>query len=222
LEPTTKPEHEYLEFWLQPGDIIDSDDPAIRSLAESITTGLAGDAERARAIFYWVRDRIRYNMLAPIDRPEHYRPAATVARGEGYCVQKSALMTGLLRAAGIPARMVFATFINHQLRREVYDMLGTNRFVYHGFVELFVEGRWIRATPVFDPDVCERMDMKTVEFDGRSTSVLHPVDRKGRPHIEYVEEHGIYHDVPYDEIMTVFARVYPMDKIDPETLAELE
>ena len=103
MKTTGEEEKESLEFYLQPGEIIQSDDPSIHSLAESITSGRTDDAGRARALFYWVRDRISYAMVSPFHRPEYFRPAATVARGVGYCVQKSALMTGLLRAVNVPS-----------------------------------------------------------------------------------------------------------------------
>ncbi len=215
-------EKESLDLYLEPGEIIRSDDPQIKSLAASIVEGQTDDAGRAKALFYWVRDQIRYTMLLPSDRPEYFRPATIVERGEGYCVQKSALMVGLLRAVGIPARMVFTDFINHRLPDEVREVLGTNKFVYHGYVELYVENRWIRCTPVFEKELCEKLEAKTVEFDGRNTSILPRTDKKGRLHFEYTKEHGVRADVPFDEMMAAWAEVYPVDEINLELLSKLE
>jgi len=206
-------EKESLDLYLQPGEIIRSDDPKVISLGASIVEGQTDDAGRAKALFYWVRDKIRYNMFVPSDKPEYFRPTATVERGEGYCVQKSALMVGLLRAVGIPARMLFADFINHRMPHEALELLGTNKFYYHGYVELYVEDRWIRCTPVFEKALCEKLEAKTVEFDGRNSSILPRTDKKGRLHFEYTEEHGVRVDVPFDELMAVWSKVYPLDEM---------
>ncbi|MBU2548629.1 MAG: transglutaminase-like domain-containing protein [Proteobacteria bacterium] len=200
--------------YLEPGDIIRSNDPCVTNQARSLVEGLTAEADRARALFYFVRDQIRYNPYSPYDKPEHYWPAATLKRGEGYCVQKSVLLAALARATGMPARLVFADIVNHRLSEKLLEMMKTNVFVYHGYVELLVQGRWIRVTPVFEKPLCEKLDIKPVDFDGLNEAIFHRLDNQGRVHIEYVKEHGIYADVPLDEIMSVWREVYPLEQMD--------
>ncbi|MFC1938429.1 transglutaminase domain-containing protein [Chloroflexota bacterium] len=54
---------------------------------------LAGEQEdiskKAKNLFYFVRDNIRYNLYAPKSLPEHFRASNILSRREGYCVQKA-------------------------------------------------------------------------------------------------------------------------------------
>ena len=103
---------------------------------------------------------------------------------------------------------------------EVKEMLGTNKFIFHGYVELFVENRWIRCTPVFEKELCEKLEAETVEFDGRNISILPPFDKRGRMHFEYIKDRGDRADVPFDEIMASWVELYPLKEINPELLNE--
>ena len=49
------------EIYLTPGPCIDSDHPSIVALAERLTDSGASQRENAIALYYWVRDEIRYN-----------------------------------------------------------------------------------------------------------------------------------------------------------------
>jgi hypothetical protein len=44
---------------------------------------------------------------------------------------------------------------------------------------------------------------------GRADAVLHPFDRDGRQHMEYLREHASYADVPVDILMPAIAQAYP-------------
>ncbi|MEW5725330.1 MAG: transglutaminase family protein [Thermodesulfobacteriota bacterium] len=205
-----EPRREYLE----PGLIIRSDDPQVAELAAALVTGRNGAPEKAAALFYWVRDNIQYNPYAPFFLPEHYWPVSTLKRGFGYCVQKSALLAALARQAGLPARLVFADIINHRFSEKLLAYMGTNLFVYHGYVEMFVEGKWVRCTPSFERPLCDKLDIYPVEFDGRADAVLHPLDRRGRPHIEYVRHIGVAADVPLEDILAAWERTYSKERVE--------
>jgi transglutaminase-like putative cysteine protease len=196
-----------MDRYLRPTELIESDAPAILELAAT----LRRDDDKATAIaaFDWVRDRIRYDPYTAIadERPQ-YRATAILARGSGYCVQKAVLLTALCRAAGIPTRLRFADVKNHKIPPKMLAVMGTNLFVFHGYVELHLDGRWVKAAPVFDPRATERAGTLPVELDGESDAMLHPVDPAGQPYIEYVRDRGPYDDVPFDEIRRTFLEVY--------------
>jgi transglutaminase-like putative cysteine protease len=194
--------------FLRPTDIIDSDDPGLVSLAAKITAGLERPEDRAVALFEYVRDNIRYNPYSPFFLPEHYRPTFTLDRGQGYCVQKAALLVGLARAAGIPARLIFADIRILRFEGPLKEMMATDVFTYHGYVEMFVRDKWLRVTPSFELALCERLGLKPVVFDGTADAIFHKHDLAGRPHVIYVKHHGTYADVPVDEIVAAWKRVY--------------
>jgi hypothetical protein len=85
----------------------------------------------------------------------------------------------------------------------------TNLFVFHGMTELELGGRWVKATPAFDLKLCERFGVRPLEFDGSSDSTLHPFDRAGKLHMEYVVDRGSFDDLPLDELTRVTHEHYP-------------
>jgi hypothetical protein len=87
--------------------------------------------------------------------------------------------------------------------------MGTDLFAYHGYVELHLEGKWVKATPAFNLALCRRFRVKPLEFDGRSDSIFHPYDEDERLHMEYVRERGTFADVPTEEIQRTFRELYP-------------
>lgn len=200
--------------YLEPGKIILSDDPEVAAQAESIVKGMTSDAERARTLFYWVRDKIIYNPYSPFSLPEHYWPLTIIKRGEGYCVQKSTLLVAMARSQGIQARLVFADIINYRLSDKLREQMGTNIFSYHGYVEMFIKGKWVSAAPVFEKALCDKLEIFPVEFDGHSDALFHRLDKQGRTHIEYIKYHGVYADVPLDEIMKAWGKLYCMETFE--------
>jgi hypothetical protein len=87
--------------------------------------------------------------------------------------------------------------------------MGTDVFVFHGFTELRLDDRWVKATPTFNRSLCDRFGVKPLEFDGVSDSLLHPFDTAGQRHMEYLRDRGAHVDVPFEEMRAVFAEHYP-------------
>jgi transglutaminase-like putative cysteine protease len=194
--------------YLQPGRFVDSAHPAVIDFARQHAQG-AGERERAVALYYAVRDTIRYNPFQNFMADDAYRASACLERSLGWCVSKAALLAGAARAVGIPARVGFADVKNHLTTPELTAKMGTDLFVYHGYSELHLDGRWIKATPAFNLSLCQRFRVKPLEFDGREDSIFHPFDEDDRRHMEYVRWRGEYADVPAEEIKRVFRETYP-------------
>ena len=197
-----------MKDFLQPGHFVDSDHPAVRAFAAEHTRG-ATDREKAVALYHAVRDRVRYNPFQNFTRDEAYRGSACLERGEGWCVPKAALLAGCARAAGIPARVGYADVKNHLTTPALTAKMGTDLFVFHGYTDLFLEGKWVKATPAFNLAMCTRFRVKPLEFDGREDSIFHPFDEDNRRHMEYVRERGAFADVPVPDIQRVFSETYP-------------
>jgi transglutaminase-like putative cysteine protease len=194
--------------YLVPGDYVDSGHPAVAAFAREHARG-ASERERAVSLYYAVRDSVRYNPFQDFMLDESYRGSACLERGEGWCVPKAALLAACARAAGIPARVGFADVKNHLTTPRLAEFMGTDLFVFHGYSEVLLEGKWVKATPAFNLKLCERFRVKPLEFDGRSDSIFHPYDEDNRRHMEYLSERGSFADVPADEIRRVFRATYP-------------
>ncbi len=189
-----------MKGYLESTFFFDWETPSLRHKIEELTAGLSTPHERAKALFYFVRDAIRYNPYTPKDSPEEFRASKTLARGEGYCVQKAVLLVAMARGAGIPARLGFAIIRNHLMPPKLLEVMGTDIFPWHGYAELHLGKRWIKATPAFDIEMCNKYDILPVEFDGIKDAKFHPRDRHGRPHIEYLLDRGPFEDLPFVEI----------------------
>lgn len=187
-------------------EFIDSDEPTVVALARSLQQ--PDPRATAVALFNWVRDHIRYDPYTSLDARHQYRASAVLARGSGYCVQKAVLLAALARACGIPARLGFADVRNHKVPAKLRQAMGTDLFVFHGYVELLLDGRWIKATPAFDAATTAKAGALLVELDGEHDATLHPVDPAGAPHIEYVRDRGSFLDVPFEEMRRVYTEVY--------------
>ncbi|UCD84033.1 MAG: transglutaminase domain-containing protein [Deltaproteobacteria bacterium] len=197
-----------MEEYLNPTRVIDCESRPIREKAEELISGVEETPERAKKVFYFVRDRIRYNMFEDIFSLDSYIASEVLKKGEGYCVQKAVLLTALARASGIPTRLFFADIRNHLAPQYVQEAMGTNLFTYHGYVEFCINDRWVKATPAFDLETCQRNEIIPVEFNGTEDALFHRCDRNGKLHIEYVCQHGYFTDLPFDEIIEAFRRVY--------------
>ncbi|MGD8210981.1 MAG: transglutaminase-like domain-containing protein, partial [Desulfobacterales bacterium] len=133
--------------YLSPTEIIDSDNQSIIDYAVDVLKHTENDPiSRAVALYYAVRDVIWYDPYLPFYRPEHYRASNVLKKGRAFCIGKASLLCALGRVSGIPSRVGFATVRNHLATRQLIEFLGTDLFVYHGFVEFYLAGKWVKAT----------------------------------------------------------------------------
>ena len=197
-----------MEDYLKPTATIDCDSQLIREKAWSLTKGANDTPGKARDLFYWVRDEIKYNPLVPLEVFESYRASKTLKRAEGFCVEKAAVLAALARAEGIPARLHFADIRNDLVSSRLLEVMGTNLFSYHGYTELYIRRKWVKATPAFDLKMCQEHRIIPVEFDGQHHALLHSHNCDGRLHIEYVKDHGHRIDVPVEEILAAWMQHY--------------
>ena len=205
-EATSK---EDLEPYLQPANYVDSDHPSVINFARRATSNNGTALEKCVRIYYAVRDDFRNDPYSVEMTKLGMKGSTVLERGNGFCITKSALMAATCRAVGIPARLGFADVRNHLASQRMIELMGTDLFVYHGFVEVFLDDRWIKATPVFNLSLCEKFGTLPLEFDGQSDSIFHPFDATGNKHMEYITEHGSFADIPLDEIKASFEIHYP-------------
>ncbi len=198
-----------LDEFLQPAEYIDKDAENIVAFARQACDGATDDLTKAVRLYYAVRDGIVYTPYCDFGATETFRASSCLARGSGFCVAKAALLAAAARASGIPARVGFADVRNHLCTPRLRQLMGTDVFYYHGYAELYLLGKWVKATPAFDRGLCERFGVRPLEFDGREDSLFHPYDVGGRRHMEYVRDRGPAADVPVAAIIETFQRHYP-------------
>ena len=166
-----------LREFLRPTTYVDSDADTVVAFARRVTDGVADPVARAVALYHAVRDEITYTAYCDFKSVETYRASGCLARGAGFCVGKAALLAATARAADIPARVGFADVRNHLTSPRLRRLMTTDVFYYHGYAELYLDGAWVKATAVFDKTLCERVGIRPLEFDGRSTPCSTPSTR---------------------------------------------
>ena len=200
--------------YLDPTPIIDSDHPSIIDYATETIGETTDTIQRAIKLYYAVRDGIWYDPYYPFYLPEHYRASNVLKSGRGYCVCKASLLCALGRACGIPSRVGFADVRNHLATKQLIEFLGSDLFVYHGFVEFYLDGKWVKVTPAFNRELCERHSVVPLEFNGREDSIFHPYNLEKKEFMEYVADHGTYADIPVDIIVTAWKEAYGNHRVN--------
>jgi transglutaminase-like putative cysteine protease len=195
--------------YLIPTETIDSDSPLVRSKAFSLCEGKMNDKEKARALFYFVRDEIKYRiaLFQKMDK-EKFKASLTLKQGYGFCVTKAILLIALCRAVGIPSRLHFSDIRNFLIPKALKEFIGTDILAFHGYADLFVQERWIKVNPAFDKELCQENGFIPVEFTGDQDALSHRYDRKGRPHIEYVRDRGSFSDLPLEMLLAGLKEYY--------------
>lgn len=199
---------ENLEPSLAPTPALDFREPRVAAFARA-AAGEGTARERAVRLYYAVRDGIRYDPYAFRLAPGYLAASHTLAAGAGWCVPKAILLAASCRAQGIPARLGFADVRNHLATRRLLELMGTDLFLWHGYVSLLLDGRWVKATPAFNVEMCRRFEVLPLEFDGTADSLLHPYDARSRRHMEYVRDRGLFDDLPLEAMAADMRAAYP-------------
>ena len=189
-------------------ETFDFDDPAVGGWAHEVVGDARDPAVRARRLFAAVRDQVRYDPSAVDPSRSAYTASAVLASKANWCVPKAILLGAGARAVGVPARIGFADVRNHLSTEKLRARMGTDVFVYHGYVALHVEGSWRKVSPAFNSELCARFGVPPLDFDGRSDALLHAYDGEGRRHMEYLADHGTWSDVPFVEMFAAFRETY--------------
>ncbi|MCW5938124.1 MAG: transglutaminase domain-containing protein [Fimbriimonadaceae bacterium] len=117
---------EETDRWLEPDVNIPSDTREMRDLAKS-KAGNGTEGERAERLRLFVHDHVGTNAGIGILRDAR----EILETGEGVCRDHAVLLTTLLRASDIPARVVAGL---------VYM---DDAFYYHAWSEALIEGKWV-------------------------------------------------------------------------------
>jgi len=198
-----------LHALLRPTPCVDSDHPDVRAFAERHAGEARDDLDAAVRLYYAVRDGCRYDPYAAVLTVDGLRASTTLAAGRGWCVAKAVLLAACYRARGLPARLGFADVRNHLSTANLRVGMGTDVFYWHGYTSVYLDGRWVKATPAFNIELCDKFGFLPLEFDGRNDSLYHPFDREGKKHMEYVNERGEYAEPPIEAMLASFREHYP-------------
>ncbi|MBR3139458.1 MAG: transglutaminase domain-containing protein, partial [Methanobrevibacter sp.] len=101
---------------------------AIKSIVDSLTSGLTSDYDKAQAIFNYVRDTISYSFYYDT----RYGAVGTLNAKTGNCVDHSHLLIAMYRTAGLAARYVHGTCT-----------FSSGSTYGHVWTQVLIDGNWI-------------------------------------------------------------------------------
>lgn len=196
--------------YLQATQYLDYDNESVQVYVDLVCNGAGSDRERAIALYYAVRDDIRYDPYSCTLSPDSLRASHVLAKGRGYCVGKAVLLAAAGRAVGIPTRLGFADVRNHFTSPQLTELMGTDVFYYHGYADFFLGGRWVKLTPAFNRELCEKMNSPALEFDGEHDAIFQEMGVvQGRLRMEYLRYHEPVSDLDPELIFAEYRARYP-------------
>lgn len=197
-----------LSSYIAPGRYVDSEHPAVVAFARRIADAAMPPREIAVKLYYAVRDEFLYDPYHFDTTVDGLKASHVIEAGRGFCVPKAALLAAAARVLGVPSRLGYADVRNHLTSKRLYEMMGTDLFVFHGYTEMWIDGHWLKATPAFNRSLCEKAGIRSLEFDGSADSIFHEFDACGRRHMEYVRDRGAFADVPREELLATWRQHY--------------
>jgi transglutaminase-like putative cysteine protease len=207
--PDTDTMHKDLQNYLKPTFFLDYDTKELADFATTVCSGSDTPAEKAIALYYAVRDQVNYDPYDLKYSRTAMKASSILQKKSGYCVSKAVLLAAVARHQQIPSRLGFADVTNHLSTAKLRERMGTDLFIYHGYTEMYLNEKWVKATPAFNLSLCIRFNVKPLEFDGTKDSIFHECNTLGQKHMEYIRDHGHFADLPFEEIFAAYGKTYP-------------
>jgi transglutaminase-like putative cysteine protease len=96
-----------LRDYLLPTELVQSSHPRIHAMAQELTRGVTTQFDAAQRVISWVVDHVSY-----VNPPPRFDALYSLESGRGNCQNFSHLSAALLRAVGIPVRIVNGVTLN--------------------------------------------------------------------------------------------------------------
>lgn len=209
-----------MKEYLQATEYFDYNSKIIQTAIDNLELDGLTDKEKIVKIFYFVRDSIRYSVHVNYFNPEIFKASYTLKEKVSFCIPKAITLCSLARAINIPSRIHLVDLRNHRLSEKLIEAWGgSNIMASHTYSELFLNNKWVKATPAIDIKTSSKHNFIPVEFDGINDALLHPKDINGHLHAEYIKDHGSFADLPLKFIHNLFNETY--GPITPKRIKEM-
>ena len=175
------------------------------------TEGLELDDDpikKAIQLYMLVRDRYLYDPYHLNLTPEGLQTSKLLNKKRAWCVEKAAILAALARKHSIPSRLGYAIVTNHIGVEKLVNYLRRKEIVFHGFTELYLEGRWVKCTPAFDQRICRLSNVQVLEWDGQTDSMFQEFEKDKR-FMEYLHFYGHFDDIPIELMNSEMKKYYP-------------
>ena len=193
--------------YLQETYYLDYNNPEFETYLKDFPINLS-PKETAIALYFKVRDGFIYDPYRLDLRKESLKASVMLKKSRGWCVEKSTLLAALARRFGIPSRMGYAIVTNHIGVEKLTDILKSKEIVFHGYVELFIDEKWVKCTPAFDHKTCMMANVDPLDWDGETDSLFQEFSG-GKQFMEYLHFYGDFDDLPKELMHAEMKKHYP-------------
>jgi len=166
------------------------------------------EKEKAIALYFLVRDAFLYDPYHLDLTNEGLKASNVLSKKRSWCVEKSSVLAACLRKFGIPSRLGYAIVTNHIGVEKLTHYLRREEIVFHGFVDVFLDGKWVKCTPAFDQRICRISGVTPLDWDGETDSLFQEFDQ-GKKFMEYKHFYGTFSDVPIELMNAEMKAYYP-------------
>lgn len=178
---------------------------------EAFTAGIdpnLPEKEKAIALYFLVRDAFLYDPYHLDLTNEGLKASNVLSKKRSWCVEKSSVLAACLRKFGIPSRLGYAIVTNHIGVEKLTHYLRRDEIVFHGFVDVHLNGKWVKCTPAFDQRICRVSGVTPLDWDGEMDSLFQEFDQ-GKKFMEYKHFYGTFNDVPIELMNAEMKAHYP-------------
>jgi len=190
----------------------DFETPEVQKLVAEFKDSTRSEKEILVGLYLKIRDGWRYNPYRISFKPESLKASHVAGEAEGHCIGKSVLLTACYRALGIPARLHLAKVKNHIGVERFIEKFGNEEITPHGMLDVWNGEKWLKISPAFNVELCHKLNVAPLDFDGESDSLFHEFDQEGNQFMLYLEDYGSFDDVPLEFIRQNFLLHYPKVK----------
>ncbi|MBI1835709.1 MAG: transglutaminase family protein [Flavobacteriia bacterium] len=196
-----------MELYLKETAFLDFNNPLFDNFLVAIDTQKS-KKEIAVELYFLVRDSYIYDPYHLDLTKDGLKASNVILKKRSWCVEKALLLAACARKMHIPSRLGYAIVTNHIGIDKLTSVLRRNEIVFHGYVELFVEGKWIKCTPAFDERICKITHVQPLDWDGEQDSMFQEFE-KGQRFMEYLHYYGDFDDVPIELMNSEMKKYYP-------------
>lgn len=197
-----------MEEYLKSTPFLEVDHSKTNDFCQEIASLCLDPKEKAIALYYKVRDTYLYDPFHLDLRKEALKSSLIMEKKRAWCTEKVIILATCARHLSIPSRLGFAIVINHIGTDKLKRFLKREEIVFHGYVELFIEGKWIKCTPAFDKNLCRISKVAPLEWDGQTDSLFQQYNN-GRKYMEYLKDYGTFSDLPIELMSREMQKYYP-------------
>lgn len=183
-----------MEEYVKETFFLDYHNPAYTNFTTNIPAHCS-KKDTAVSLYYLVRDFFIYDPYHLDLRHHALKGSHLLQKNRAWCVEKSIVLAACARKYGIPSRLGYAIVVNHIGVEKLTAYLQRKEIVFHGYVELFIDNKWVKCTPSFDKRICKLTKVPPLDWDGSNDSIFQSYTNEGK-FMEYKKDYGTFNDVP--------------------------